>query len=213
MRIFSKPLAKKSLMTVLYITILPMSGCAVVSDYLKDSLKNNAQENLPSVVNDTNGFILDLPIEDDLTAFHTHKKVNDYTSRLAHDLVKNINPKDLNTPVAVASFVHFDNLKSSSKLGNLISESLMGQLQNQAIQTVDIHMMDAIQTTDKGAFVFNRQIADYFQSQSIDYVLSGTMVQDQHGLTINARIVQFGNRQIISSATTLIPYFVADIYD
>lgn len=190
-----------------------MSGCAVVSDYLKDSLKNNVQENLLSGINDPSSFILDLPIEDDLTVYHTHKKVNDYTSRLAHDLVKNMSPKGLNTPVAVASFVHFDNVNSSSNLGNLISESLMGQLQNHAIPIVDIHLMEAIQTTDKGAFVFNRQMADYFQSQSIDYVLSGTMIQNEKGLTINARIVRFGNRHIISSATTLIPYFVADRYD
>jgi TolB-like protein len=211
MRILSKLFVKKTLMAVLYISILPMAGCAVVSDYLKDSLKNNVQKNMPSVVDVP--MTLDLPIKDEFAAFHTHKQVNDYTSRLAHDLVKNMSQKGLNTPVAVASFVHFDNVNSSSNLGNLISESLMGQLQNQAIPTIDIHMMDAIQTTDKGAFVFNRQMADYFQSQSINYVLSGTMVQNQHGLTINARIVQFGNKQIISSATTLIPYFVADMYD
>jgi TolB-like protein len=213
MRVLSKPVIKKSLMTVIYLSILPLTGCAVVSDYLKDTLKNNAQQNLPSANNDAKGYILNLPIEDDLAIFHTHKQVNDYTSRLAYDLVKNMSPKGLNTPVAVASFVHFNNVNSSSKLGNLISESLIGQLQNQAIPIVDIHLMDTIQTTDKGAYVFNRQMADYFQSQSIDYVLSGTMIQNEKGLTINARIVRFGNQQVISSATTLIPYFVADMYN
>jgi TolB-like protein len=158
--------------------------------------------------------MIDIHVNDELEAFHTHKRIGNYTSKLAYDLLKNLRGTVLDTPIAVSSFVEFDsNSKNSSKLGMLISENLLGQLQNQHIPVVDIRLMDALQINNKGIFAFEPDMDGYFYSETVKYVLAGYLTQHNHGLIINARIIQFDNKQVISSATTLIPHYVADLYN
>jgi TolB-like protein len=158
--------------------------------------------------------MVDISVSDEFDTFHTHKRISNYTSKLAHDLLKNLRGTVLDTPIAVSSFVNFDTeSQDTSKLGALISENLLGQLQSQNIPVVDIHLMDALQLNKKGSFAFNRDMEGYFYSESVKYVLTGYMTKHKHGLSINARIIQFDNKQIVSSATTLLPYYVSDLYN
>jgi TolB-like protein len=158
--------------------------------------------------------LVDIILNEDIQHFHTHKRVNNYTERLAYDLVKNLKGNTFDSPVAISSFVNFSaNTDSPSNLGVIISENILGQLQNHNIPVLDIHLMDGLVITDKGSFVFARNMQNYLNSAPIKYVLAGYMIKNSHGYTVNARIIKFDNKQVMSSASTLIPHYVAELYN
>ena len=153
-----------------------------------------------------------LTLEDEIYSFHTHQMVNDYTDRLAHDLFKNMRNKKLDQPILVTSFVNFDDtLKNSSKLGNLVSESLIGNMQAYDIQVMDVHLMGAIDITPTGDFVFSRDRDDINYSGEVAYVLSGVIIENERGYTVNARIMELQSKKILSTASTFIPFFVVEV--
>jgi TolB-like protein len=190
-------------------TGLMMTGCGFNGT---ESYPDQADDKV--LTNNAELGMIDINVSDELDTFHTHKRISNYTSKLAFELLKNLRGTVLDTPIAVSSFVDFDSgAQNSSKLGVLISENLLSQLQNQSIPVVDVHLMDALQINKKGNFAFNRDMDGYFDSESVKYVLAGYMTQHIHGVAINARIIQFDTKQIVSSATTLIPHYVADLYN
>ena len=153
-----------------------------------------------------------LTLEDEIYSFHTHQMVNDYTDRLAHDLFKNMRNKKLEQPILVTSFVNFDDtLKNSSKLGNLVSESLIGNMQAYDIQVMDVHLMGAIDITPTGDFVFSRDRDDINYTGEVAYVLSGVIIESERGYTVNARIMELQSKKILSTASTFIPLFVIEV--
>ena len=161
---------------------------------------------------DPSASMVSLTLADEIYSFHTHQKINDYTDRLAHDLLRNMRNKKLNQPMIVTSFVNFDDtLKKSSKLGNLVSESLIGNMQAYDIQIMDIHLMGGVDITATGDFVFSRNGEDILYAGEISYVLSGVIVESERGFTINARIMELKTKKIISTASTFIPSFVIDV--
>jgi TolB-like protein len=197
-----------------FLAALSCSGLMLTSCGFNDIENYTAGSNDTILTNNTELGMIDINVSDELETFHTHKRIGNYTSKLAYDLLKNLRGTVLDTPIAVSSFVEF-NLKSknSSKLGMLISEHLLGQMLNQHIPVVDIRLMDALQVNNKGIFAFQPDMDGYFYSESVKYVLAGYLTQHNHGLIINARIIQFDNKHVVSSATTLIPYYVADMYN
>jgi len=161
---------------------------------------------------DPEASMVGLTLEDEIYSFHTHQMVNDYTDRLAHDLFKNMRNKKLDQPILVTSFVNFDDtLKNSSKLGNLVSESLIGNMQAYDIQVMDVHLMGAIDITPTGDFVFSRDRDDINYSGEVAYVLSGVIIENERGYTVNARIMELQSKKILSTASTFIPFFVVEV--
>ena len=171
-----------------------------------------AETDVTNVAVDSTANMVALTLEDEIYSFHTHQKVNDYTDRLAHDLFRNMRNKKLNQPMVVTSFVNLDDtLQKTSKLGNLVSESLIGNIQAYDIQVMDIHLTGVVDITPTGDYVFSRNGDDIFYAGEISYVLSGVIVESERGFTINARIMDLKSKQIISTASTFIPSFVIEV--
>lgn len=155
--------------------------------------------------------LISLTLEDEIYSFHTHQKVSDYTDRLAHDLFRNMRNKKLSQPMLVTSFVNLDDtLQQTSKLGNLVSESLIGNMQEYDIPVMDIHLMGQVDITPAGDFVFSRD-NNALSHDEITYVLTGVIVENERGFTINARIIEFRTKRVISTASTFIPSFVIEV--
>lgn len=155
--------------------------------------------------------LVELHLHDEIYSFHTHQQVDDYTDRLANDLIRNLRHKKITQPMVVTTFVRFDDtLKSSSKLGNLVSESLIGNMQSYDIPIVDIHLMGGIDITATGEYVFSRNSDDILYGNEIIYVLSGVLIENERGFTVNARIMELRSKSVISTASTFIPNFVTD---
>lgn len=185
--------------------LLLMTACSSVFHILRNDLNELDKEETI-----TEHFI-QIPLEDEVSSFHTHKNVDDYTDQLAHALAKKIRTVNFDKPIVVASFVYFDEtLNKTDKTGNLISESLLSQLQEYGIPVMDIHLMGGIEITKRGDFVFSRDVNEVIYTDSLSYILSGMLIKNERGIQVNARILEISTKKVISTATTFIPYFVIE---
>ncbi|TMM43116.1 FlgO family outer membrane protein [Colwellia ponticola] len=155
--------------------------------------------------------IVNPTVNDEVYSFHTHQLVNGYTDRLAHDLFKNLRGRDITQSVVVTSFVNLDGtLQNTQKLGNLVSESLLGQVQAYEIPIIDIHLMGGVNITPTGDYAFSRDVSEILYSHKAGYILAGVLIKNERGFTVNARIMDLRTKNIVSAASTFIPTYVVD---
>ncbi|WDD99278.1 FlgO family outer membrane protein [Thalassomonas actiniarum] len=200
---------QKTLQTLMLsvFAVAALTSCTLLKEIQQEATGENKE---PELTDDSVPFVLN--DQEVIPFFHTHKMVSDYTDKLAHDLFNNMARTELKSPVAVASFVSLDSsLEEGSRLGNLISESLLGQVQEYGIPVMDIHLMNGIEMNSDGEFSFSRKMTKVMNSKTLNYVLSGVVIGNERGYTVNARIIEFGSMQVLSTATTFIPSFVAEV--
>lgn len=142
--------------------------------------------------------------------YANHQVLTNYISRIAKELVANLQPYYLRS-MAVTSFVNLDStLQSSNLAGNQIAEEFITEMRQLGLPVVDFKTTGFIKVSQGGDFVFSRQARELREMQGIDHVLSGTMVWHQNGLVINARIIDLNSNQILAASKGFVPYFVAD---
>ncbi len=134
--------------------------------------------------------------------------ISDVVKGLAYQMIKDssyVNPK---TPIAVASFVNLKDLESTNWLGQEISESFIYELQRHGFVVVDFKMTGYIRVTKEGDFVLSRDWKELPERQIIDYVVTGTMMKQEKGVMINARMIGMQSHVVVASAQSFIPSWV-----
>jgi len=109
------------------------------------------------------------------------------------------------TPIAMASFVNLNDLESTSWLGNLISESFIYEFQRHGLIVVDFKTTGFFRVTSEGDFVFSRDWKELPDNQIIDYVVTGTLLEQKDGFIVNARMIGMISHVVVASAQTFIP--------
>ena len=136
--------------------------------------------------------------------------MNQLMSALSTQLTANKNFVDVqNSAIAITSFVSLDDLQSTSRISNLISESLIHEMQVRGYKVIDFKTMDNIKINASGDFLFSRDVAKLRKTLNIDYALTGTYVKYRTGTVVNARIICLKTHVVLSSAQILIPRRVA----
>lgn len=139
----------------------------------------------------------------------SHKSLADYAEQLTMNLIHNGRNLPLDSLVGVTTFVNFDqSLNNSSALGNQLAEQLMSEMQSYGVAVADFKAMDQIMVNSAGDFVFSRQAQQLSSSMSVSYVLSGTLIRNEKGVRVNARVVDIQSKRVVSSASLVIPHFV-----
>ncbi|WP_286233317.1 FlgO family outer membrane protein [Thalassotalea sediminis] len=134
--------------------------------------------------------------------------INDVVKGLAFQMLQSstfVTPK---TPVAVASFVHLADLESTNWLGNQLSESFVHELQRHGLIVVDFKTTGHIRVTKEGDYVFSRDWKELPERQIIDYVVTGTMMKQNGGVMVNARMIGMQSRVVVATAQSFIPEWV-----
>lgn len=136
------------------------------------------------------------------------KPLSDYAADLALQLMLSMQYDTAEPTIAISSFVLFDaNLDDSNALGNQLAEHLYMQLQRLGVKVADVKLARQVRVTPRGDFVFSR--GDYLDmQQQATYVLSGTMLQDNAGTVVNARVMHLVDKTVIASGQIHIPQFV-----
>lgn len=146
--------------------------------------------------------------DEGLRTRYSHKQVSHYVEQMAMKMVNN-KSLEINSPIAVASFVQFDStLNRTNILGNQIAESFIYELQQFHLPVVDYKLTGAIRITPKGDFAFSRDVKQLAQDQQIGYVLSGTLTRAKGGVVVNARIIGLTSKVVVASSQAFIPGFV-----
>jgi len=132
--------------------------------------------------------------------------MNELVSSLSSQLTQNKNFANIENPViAITSFVSLDDLKSTSRLGNILSENLIHEMQIRGYSVIDFKTMNNIKIDEQGDFLFSRDINKLRSSLNVDYALTGTYVKYRNGTVVNARILNLKTHIVLSTAQILIP--------
>ena len=139
----------------------------------------------------------------------SHKSLSDYAEQLTMKLMNNGHKLTLDSLVGVTTFVNFDqSLKNSSALGNQLAELLISELQTLGVAVADFKTLDQISVNRSGDFVFSREAQQLSANMAMSYVLSGTLIRNEKGVKVNARIIDVQSKQVVSAASLFIPDFV-----
>ena len=139
----------------------------------------------------------------------THKRLNDYASQLAMNLMENATRLTLEDRVGITSFVRLNqSLEDGTVLGNQLSEYLIAELQDFGLAIVDFKLAGGVTVTPYGDFVLSRKANALAKQVAIDHVVTGTIIEDDRGVRVNARIVSMQNKNVVASANVYIPAFI-----
>ncbi|MGF1741520.1 hypothetical protein L4C34_10645 [Vibrio profundum] len=128
-----------------------------------------------------------------------------FIQSMTEDLMVSNTSVSARTPIAVTSFVDLQNLDATNWLGNSVSEGFIYQFQRRGFKVVDFKTTGSIQVTQQGDFAFSRDWKDLAQEQEIQYVLTGTMLRQEGGVLINARVVGMQSRIVVATAQGFLP--------
>jgi len=134
--------------------------------------------------------------------------INDVVKGLAYQMLTSSSFVNAKTPVAVASFVDLKDLESTNWLGNQLAESFVHELQRHGLVVIDYKTTGHIRVTKKGDYVFSRDWQELPERQIIDYVVSGTMVEQEDGILVNARMIGIQSKVVVATAQSFIPTWV-----
>lgn len=134
--------------------------------------------------------------------------INDIVKGLAYQMLASSSFVNAKTPVAVASFVDLKDLETTNWLGNQLAESFVHELQRHGLVVIDFKTTGHIRVTKKGDYVFSRDWQELPERQIIDYVVSGTMVEQENGILVNARMIGIQSKVVVATAQAFIPAWV-----
>jgi len=134
--------------------------------------------------------------------------INDVVKGLAYQMLESSAFVNAKTPVAVASFVNLNDLESTNWLGNQIAESFVHELQRHGLVVIDFKTTGHIRVTKEGDYVFSRDWKELPERQIIDYIVAGTMMEQENGILVNARMIGIQSRVVVATAQSFIPMWV-----
>jgi len=128
-----------------------------------------------------------------------------FVESMTEGLVETNTSISARTPIAVTSFVDLQNMDTTSWLGNSVSEAFIFQLQQRGFKVVDFKTTGSIRVTQQGDFALSRDWQDLAQEQQVTYVLTGTMLRQEGGVLVNARVVAMRSRIVVATAQGFLP--------
>jgi TolB-like protein len=195
-----------------------LSGCSTFNSL--DSLnifsasKSDAKTRLCARDNGEFHQCNDMPIENnkidkDPSLFSTDlnfQLLGEYTEQMAADLQRDLKNTMIDGPIVVASFVNLDStLQTTNNLGIQLAESFLNDLQQMGLPVSDHKLTGMLKVNAQGDFVFSRDASQIWDDMEIGYVLSGTMLKNNRGVLISARLMNIKTKGVLASTSKLIP--------
>jgi len=188
---------------------------------------NDYYDNMPPMYNGYNPYQQMMPYYQPYPQMQqrTHRQSKQYSASrmnkvvrfLAQQLVKNSDLKSADGKLAVASFVDLEHYGKAGKLGKMLSENLVHDMQIRGFNVIDFKTMPTIEIGNGGDYVFSRDVKKLQKNHDINYVLSGTYTKYQDGVMVNARLLELKEKKVKSTAQAFIPNkdlkLILDIYD
>lgn len=133
-----------------------------------------------------------------------------YSERLADRLFQDLAPI---TPgaMAVVSFTELKTLApdpynlTQNMLGLQLQESMITVASQRGYQVKELRLAEQVKVYSDHERVLSRDVTELATSQSVRYVIAGTIHQAENYTTVNARLVDIQNNTVIAAASDLIP--------
>lgn len=140
------------------------------------------------------------------TAGGPEESIRDYAKQLSNQLMDSGKYVRGGQRIAVTTPAWLEgNLDQSSLLALQIQENLTAELHSQHMHVIDFKLTDGIRVTERGDFALSRNYLELRELQSADYILASTAVERADGVTINARLIEFGSQIVAATAEVTVP--------
>ncbi len=163
-------------------------GCANVSD----STEQSSQNATPPVVS-------------------TLGNVEYYTYLLANELFTGVRA-NRQARYAVVGFVPVDTLKYAPAhqhplmlLGHQLEQGMITEATKRGFSTQEFKLSNDIMVSELSDHVLTRDIERLSDIERVDYYITGTMVYQESGAMVNARIIDSRSKGIVAAATRFFP--------
>lgn len=176
---------KPLLVTVALVTLL--GGCATSTT--KDTQMEQAEvPNVPALGN---------------VEYHTYI--------LANELFAGVRPAR-QARYAVVGFVPANTMKYNGDdqhplmmLGHQLEQGMITEASKRGFTTQEFKLSNDIMINDESDRVLTRNIEQLSDVERVDYYITGTLVQQQAGAMVNARIINVRTKNVVAAATRFFP--------
>lgn len=134
-----------------------------------------------------------------------------HTYVLANELFASIRPAR-QTRYAVAGFVPVDTLSYDENfqhplqiLGHQLEEGMLTEATKRGFTAQEFKLTNDIIVGEKSDRVLSRNIDQLSAMERVDFFITGTLVYQQEGAMVNARIINARTRDVVAAATRFFP--------
>ena len=134
-----------------------------------------------------------------------------HTYHLANELFANVDP-NRQQRYAVIGFVPADTMVyDDSKqhplmlLGHQLEQGLMTEATRRGMTTRDFKVSRDILINPSSDRVLTRDINQLFRLESVDFYITGTILPQQEGAIVNARVINTRSLDVVAAATRFFP--------
>ena len=138
-----------------------------------------------------------------------------HTYVLANELFAGIRPMR-HIRYAVVGFVPVDTMKYNPQdqhplmmLGHQLEQGMITEATKRGFIAQEFKLSNDIMVSDESDRVLTRNLDHLSDIEHVDYYITGTLVYQQSGAMVNARIINARNKDIVAAATR---FFPADLF-
>ena len=134
-----------------------------------------------------------------------------YTYMLANELFS-----DVQTPrqsrYAVVGFVPVDSMQYNAEhqhplmlLGHQLEQGMMTEATKRGFTTQEFKLSNDIIVSEESDRILTRDIEKLSGIERVDFYITGTMVHQESGAIVNARVIDARNKDVVAAATRFFP--------
>jgi len=134
-----------------------------------------------------------------------------YTYLLANELFADVGPAN-QSRYAVVGFVPADSLKYDAHhqhplmlLGHQLEQGLVTEATKRGFSTQEFKLSNDIIVNDESDRILTRNIEQLSNIERVDFYITGTMVNQESGAIVNARIISARTKNVVAAATRFFP--------
>jgi len=134
-----------------------------------------------------------------------------HTFQLANELFANVRA-NRQSRYAVVGFVPVDTMMYNETqqhplmlLGHQLEQGMMTEASRRGLVTQEYKLSKDIMINDLSDRVLTRNVEKLTGLESVDFYITGTLVYQQEGAIVNARIVNARNKDVVAAATRFFP--------
>ncbi|MBT0587284.1 FlgO family outer membrane protein [Alteromonas oceanisediminis] len=133
-------------------------------------------------------------------------RLHHYVKDMVSQMMANTKGMEADSTVIITHFTEADSdYNATNKLGFALAESFLVELHQAGLNTIDYKVSNSVRVTPSGDFALSNDFLELNSEIQANYVLVGTMVDQHHGVVVNARIVDLTNNVILAASSRLIP--------
>ncbi|MCK0539592.1 FlgO family outer membrane protein [Anaerobiospirillum sp. NML02-A-032] len=108
--------------------------------------------------------------------------------------------------IAITSFVDTDTYENAGYLGRALAEFFTHEMSTRAFEVTEYKLTGKLAVTNDGDFILSRNWKKIAKDTKVKYLLGGTFTRNSRGVVVVSRVVNMQTRQVIATATDVIPY-------